>query len=76
MIRSDAYWNSDNTYIYTSNTIQIYKVLKSNVVAPLQCGTVEVITDGGQVNDTSLFISHNLVLEKGMKGIFLCNIFK
>lgn len=69
IIRTNSYWTQDSTYIYTSSTIEIYKIFKGNI----DCGTVEVITEGGQVGDKSLSISHNLILKKGMKGIFLTN---
>lgn len=69
VIRSDSYWSHDKKYIYTSSTIQIYKIFKGDIT----CGKIEVITDGGNVNDTTLEISHNLVLKEGMVGIFLCN---
>ncbi len=69
VIRSDSYWGSPDSAIYTSNTLQIHKILKGNLV----CGTVEVITRGGRVGDEGQIISHNLVLYKGLKGAFFCN---
>ena len=54
VIRSDSYWSHDKKYIYTSSTIQIYKIFKGDIT----CGKIEVITDGGNVNDTTLEISH------------------
>lgn len=68
IIRSNCYWNQDKTFIYTSLTVDITKIFKGN----LQCGTVEIITEGGKVGDNSLIISHNLVLEKGEMGLFMC----
>ena len=72
VIRSDSYKTLDEKYIYTSSTIQISKWLKGNN-QNVGCGTIEIITEGGQVGDEILDISHNLVLDKGMRGIFLCN---
>lgn len=72
VIRSDPYWTLDQKYIYTSSTIQISKILKGTNLN-LDCGTVEVITEGGVIGDDALLISHNLVLQEGMHGIFLCN---
>ena len=69
VIRSDGYWNDKKNFIYTSLTVDIKKVFKGNLL----CGKVELITYGGVVGDSvELDISHNLVLNKGEKGIFLC----
>ena len=69
VVRSNGYWNDDKNYIYTSLTIDIYKIFKGNLV----CGKVELINEGGKVADTvELQISHNLILKVGQKGIFLC----
>ena len=69
VIRADGYWNQNENYIYTSLTIDIKKIFKGNLL----CGKVELITEGGEVGDSiSLEISHNLYLNKGQKGIFLC----
>ncbi len=67
VIRTDAYWNSRHDYIYTSVTLNIKKIFKGN----LSCGTVEMILLGGRVGDTELRLSHNLMLGRGQKGIFL-----
>lgn len=69
VIRVNSYWTADLGYIYTSSTIEIHKIFKGAI----DCGTVEVITEGGTVGDKTLSISHNLILKKGMKGIFLTN---
>ncbi len=69
VIRSDSYWGSPDSAIYTSHTLQIHKILKGN----LMCGTVEVITRGGRVGDEGQIISHNLVLYEGLKGAFFCS---
>ncbi len=69
VIRSDSYETQDEGMIYTSSTIEIYKIFKGD----LRCGTIEVTTEGGRVGDKSLIITHNLTLKEGMKGVFLCN---
>ncbi len=68
VIRVDGYWNGDNNYIYRSLTLDIRKKFKGT----LDCGTVELILNGGQVGNILLDISHNLNLRVGDKGIFLC----
>ena len=69
VIRSNAYYTQDHKMIYTSSTIDIYKIFKGTI----NCGTIEVITRGGCVGDECIKISDNLVLKPGMMGIFLCS---
>ncbi len=72
VIRDDSYWSSEEKTIYTSHTIEIFKVLKGADLG-FRCGTVELITLGGKVGDEEMEVSHNLVLRKGMMGVFLCD---
>jgi len=67
VIKSTPYRTSNSKYIYTSNTIQITKILKGD----LSCGTVELITDGGMVDGRGVDPSHSLKLRKDCAGIFL-----
>ena len=67
VINSTPYKTANGKYIYTSNTIEISKVLKGD----LSCGTVELITSGGKVDDLWVQPSHSLDLHKGCAGIFL-----
>ncbi len=69
VIRSNSYFTQDQKMIYTSSTIEIYKIFKGN----LSCGTIEVLTRGGCIGDVCLTITDNLVLKKEMIGIFLCS---
>ena len=69
VIRSNSYFTQDLKMIYTSSTIDIYKIFKGNLI----CGELEVITKGGCVGDKCLEISHNLTLRPGMLGVFLCS---
>lgn len=66
---SKPYYAHNGQYIYTSNTVEITKILKGE----LKCGTIEIITKGGQVDDKKLEVSHSLELLKGSSGIFLCS---
>lgn len=69
VIRENGYWNDNENFIYTSLTIDVKKLFKGTLL----CGKIEMILDGGKVGDSiALEISHNLVLKKGDKGIFLC----
>lgn len=67
VIKSTPYKTSNGKYIYTSNTIEISKILKGD----LNCGTIELITDGGKVDGLWVDPSHTLDLHKGCQGIFL-----
>jgi hypothetical protein len=69
VIKSNPYYSNDGQYIYTSNTIEITKLLKGNI----ECGTIEIITIGGDMGDLRLNTSHTLKLNIGSKGIFLCS---
>ena len=67
VIKSTPYKSANGRRVYTSNTIKISKILKGN----LTCGTIELITDGGIVDDLWVDRSHSLKLRKQCKGIFL-----
>lgn len=69
VIRSDPYLTQNGQMIYTSNTVEISKIFKGDLV----CGTIELITEGGEVNGKSLEISHNLTFRVGEIGIFCAN---
>src|SRR5690606_23961989 len=66
---SKPYYAHNGQYIYTSNTVEITKILKGD----LKCGTIEIITKGGEIDDKKLEVSHSLELLKGSSGIFLCS---
>ena len=69
IISSEPYYSNNGTYIRTSNTVNITKRLKGDI----ECGSIEIITNGGTLNSTTLEISHSLELAVGSRGIFLCN---
>ena len=69
VINSEPYYNSSGTYVYTSNTVEITRLLKGDI----ECGTIEIITEGGTYNGTTFEMTHSLVLSQGSRGIFLCN---
>ncbi|MCW3125616.1 MAG: hypothetical protein JWO03_1274 [Bacteroidetes bacterium] len=69
VIKTNSYETGDQKMIYTSNVIQVTKIFKG--VDAMSCGTVELITDGGQLTDKGLDVSHALALKVGDQGIFL-----
>jgi hypothetical protein len=66
VIHKTCFWNDQHSLIFTSNTIEIYKVFKGNTVS----AEVEIITDGGQVDNEMQNSDANLELEEGLIGIF------
>jgi hypothetical protein len=68
VINSEPYYNNNGSYIYTSNTVEITRILKGDI----ECGTIEIITEGGHIQDTEHEISHSLTITEGSRGIFLC----
>jgi len=70
VLESKPYYSDNDRFIRTSNLVEITKILKGD----LSCGTIEIITNGGRLNDKELSISHSLELTKGSMGIFLCDL--
>ena len=64
-----SFWNQQHTIIYTSNTIQVFKLFKGNVISK----QVEVITQGGNVGGKALVVSDLLELRNGDVGMFFCS---
>lgn len=62
-----SYWDPQHTNIYTSNTIEVYKVFKGAISS----GLVEIVSEGGIVNDQMEIVTPSLNMEKGETGIFL-----
>jgi hypothetical protein len=63
----NSFWNEDRSMIYTSNTIEIYKVFKGNI----ESGVIEIITPGGIVKDKMIRIEPSLSLAENETGIFM-----
>jgi len=64
-----SYWNETHDKIFTSNTIEVYKIFKGSVNSE----TVELITEGGIVDDTWIKVDPTLTLSIGEVGVFICN---
>jgi hypothetical protein len=69
VIAQSSFWNDRHTMIYTSNTIELYKVFKGN--RSIQT-TIEVLTQGGTVEGNHVEASDLLTLKKDNIGIFFC----
>ena len=66
VITKKSFWDAENKYIYTANTVEVYKVFKGELLP-----TIDIITIGGTVGLTALHVSHNLKLHKGDIGVFI-----
>ena len=60
-----SYWDKAHQNIYTRSTLEVYKILKGSAPA-----MVEVITEGGLVNNTYHAFSGTLQLRPQDQGIF------
>jgi hypothetical protein len=65
-----SFWNEKHTNIYTSNTIEIYKLFKGD----LNSSEVQLITRGGHVGTEFEIVSDVLRLNVGDIGMFLCKV--
>ncbi len=66
VISKVSFWDAKRHYIYTANTVEVYKVFKGT---PLK--TIEVITIGGSVGLKALVANPSLKLKKGDVGVFI-----
>jgi len=69
VIRQESFWDQAHRIIFTSHTIDIYKVFKGS----LRSGTIEVTTLGGIVGDKGMIVSDAETLNMEQNGIFLLN---
>lgn len=65
IVRQQACWNADKSFIYTVHTLEIQKKLKGNT-----SGILEIITQGGEIDGKLLVVEPNAALEVGSQGIF------
>ena len=61
-----AFWNLAHTIIYTANTVQVYKLFKGKIISK----QIEILTQGGSVDNHSLVVSDLLQLHKNETGMF------
>ncbi len=75
VLYTTGYFNSSQSYIYTSNTMRVHQVWKNDSGKPILAGEiVEIATHGGKVGNQELRITHNLSFTAGQKGMFLCDL--
>jgi hypothetical protein len=69
VIEKKSFWNSKHTMIYTSNKVEVYKIFKGSLGAEI---VIEVLTQGGSVDNQHIEASDLLTLEMDNIGIFFC----
>lgn len=70
VVVSQCTYEDGGNNIYTTNIIQISKIVKGN----LTCGTVAIVTMGGTNDDGSnLTVDHQIQYNVGVVGMFMCN---
>ena len=62
------FWNNQHTFIYTANTIHVYKVFKGTVTG----SEIEIVTQGGEIDGYSVTASELLSLKPNDVGLFCC----
>jgi hypothetical protein len=70
VIESTPYWTKEHGFICTRNTIIVDQCLKGNLI---QGQKVDIITEGGQMEDLIQEQSHSLELGIGIEGMYFCN---
>jgi PKD repeat protein len=68
VISQHSFWNSNNTMIYTSSEVEVYKIFKGS----LSTSTISIISEGGTVGLTRITADPALNLYVGDIGVFTC----
>ena len=63
------FWNTNHTFIFTNNTVHIFKVFKGSVTSQ----DIEIVTQGGEIDGFSVSTSDLLTLNKNELGLFCCH---
>lgn len=71
VMKSESFWDSERSLIYTAHTIQVSKVFQEN----WNTGSdITVLTEGGQIGLTALKVEPSLTLSVGQVGMFFLNV--
>ena len=68
VVKKQPFWNDKHTFIYTNNTIHIYKVFKGVTTN----SDIEIVTQGGELDGYSVSATHVLNLNLNEVGLFCC----
>ena len=66
IIEKSSFWNTTHTMIYTRNKVEVYKIFKGS----LHEAFIEVITQGGEVDNEGVEVSEVLKLTPNQVGTF------
>ena len=69
VVSKKSFWNPAHNYILTSNLIQVKQILKGST----NLSFVEVITEGGEIDQTRISVEPALQLETEQEGVFMLN---
>lgn len=69
VISKKSFWGANHGLIYTSHTVEVYKMFKGESINK----TIEIISEGGVVGLTALNVSTSLKLNVGDTGLFMLN---
>jgi hypothetical protein len=69
VVSKKSFYNNSRSFIYTSNSIEVYKSFKGSLTAD----TIEIITDGGVVGDKMIRVSPEVELAINDWGVFILN---
>lgn len=72
VVKQYSFWNKEHTTIFTSNTLQVYKLFKGASVSK----QIEVLTQGGTVDNYAVVVSDLLQMNVGHTGIFTLHLQK
>ncbi|MFI5203370.1 MAG: hypothetical protein ACHQF2_02650, partial [Flavobacteriales bacterium] len=65
VLSQTCFWNDAHNFIYTANTLEVYKVFKGTTG-----NTVVLITEGGIIGNEKHVLEPSLELEPGETGVF------
>jgi PKD repeat protein len=72
VVSKNSFWNTAHNMIYTSNTVEVYKVFKGSISTT----SVEILTTGGTVGYDRIIAEPSLSLNVGDAGVFTCETVK
>lgn len=72
VVNSVSFWDKAYSRIYIRHQIQPTKIFKG-FTGP---GLIEVISQGGEVDETFQVICHETELPEGAEGVFFCKTFE
>ncbi len=68
VLSQHSFWNEKHSMIYTTNKVEVYKIFKGTVSS----SSIEIMTQGGNVNGEAISASDLLELSTGYVGVFFC----